>query len=848
MYLVSSDTNVVSGNTIHGESRQKSGITVGNSGKYADPTEITDNTITGHRENGIRLYRSCNTYVGLSSGSPVTVKKNTIGPDNEEAGIRVEYCACPTDNENRIAGNQISQSPYGISIAHSAGTRVEDLNEIAQNEKDGIYVTASERIELVGNLIEANDEAGIHLANCQAEAGKENRILENTIRQNEGHGIHLEKTRGTQIGEPGNEVNTIRLNTGNGVHVDQCTSSTQVASPLNSIINNVIKDDNNHGIYLTGSRFILIKENEVRANHKNGIHLKGSSFNYVYENEDVAENNWFGIYLSHNSQHNDIAGNRVVENKKAGIFLTDAHYNDIPKDGDDPNTIEENEEDGIRIDGGQGNVVRTNTIRNNQRDGMRLSDSHYNKVLGEITIQSNDGHGVYLERSRWNRLEGPSWVEVGVAAPDFVDYRAVIRDNDDYGIYFRDNSHANALVRYAVAGHGVCMRIDKSSYIKFEDDLFFSCNLGVRETDSQDNAYTLQRFEACHVPYGGMALSVADSYGTALQLENSSPQIEGCSFYDNEGDGIRSESGSQPAIRGSNIHGNAGIGLNNLDPSVTIEARDNWWGAANGPGGEGPGDGDEISGTVDFAGWRPVTVTLVAVAREDPLLAARGSAASNQVRVRNWLAPTDTVTMTVTDSQGWLLQPGVMTLTLDADTSMPVTATIPSTASIGATNDVTVAVASQADPAITDTATFEVRSAQVADLVLGKQSPTSSIGQEVVSTIVVTNTGPDGASGVNITDTLPVTAAVLSATPDQGSCSILTGVVVCDLGSLAGGARASVALAIQANSDEGLYTAAEVSAGEYDPNPADNVAFAYTLIAEPAAQIYLPLVLRGQAP
>jgi len=50
-----------------------------------------------------------------------------------------------------------------------------------------------------------------------------------------------------------------------------------------------------------------------------------------------------------------------------------------------------------------------------------------------------------------------------------------------------------------------------------------------------------------------------------------------------------------------------------------VEARNNWWGDASGPGGIGPGSGDEISGTIAFDPWltKPECLT----APDDPALA-----------------------------------------------------------------------------------------------------------------------------------------------------------------------------------------------------------------------------------
>ncbi len=78
-------------------------------------------------------------------------------------------------------------------------------------------------------------------------------------------------------------------------------------------------------------------------------------------------------------------------------------------------------------------------------------------------------------------------------------------------------------------------------------------------------------------------------------------------FLDNAGDGIHFASGSAPnaVIINSAIHDNGGEGIDN-DSEVLVDARSNWWGDASGPGGEGPGTGDEISRDILFDPWLPL--------------------------------------------------------------------------------------------------------------------------------------------------------------------------------------------------------------------------------------------------
>jgi hypothetical protein len=72
----------------------------------------------------------------------------------------------------------------------------------------------------------------------------------------------------------------------------------------------------------------------------------------------------------------------------------------------------------------------------------------------------------------------------------------------------------------------------------------------------------------------------------------------------NEGDGILLDSGAVTLLR-SSITNNEGLGLNWEDAAFAeFDARNLWWGNASGPGGAGPGTGDEVSENVLVAPWR----------------------------------------------------------------------------------------------------------------------------------------------------------------------------------------------------------------------------------------------------
>ena len=390
--------------------------------------------------------------------------------------------------------------------------------------------------------------------------------------------------------------------------------------------------------------------------------------------------------------------------------------------------------------------------------------------------------------------------------------------------------------------------MESSNYNQFDNVYVFGNGVGLHEKNSKGNNYRT----GCWFVLNGVPYIPSDdlegSHATGIYLENSSPEIAGAIISGDEGDGIRSESGSDPLIRKCNIHDNDGAALNNLDLAITISAQDNWWGDASGPGGIGPGAGDEISGTVDFANWRAISVTLVAVAEQDPLLAARGATDANPVHVHNWEVFSDTVRVTLADSLGWLVGPETFTVTLKGPAAtVPVSFTVPAGAAIGTTDNVTVTVVSQADPSATDTESFQVVAALVADLAVAKESiqEITLEGPRIRFTVEVSNEGPDAATGVVLTDTLPMTATVVSVTPSQGSCTQQEGAITCDLGVLDSTAQATVAVVVSAEGFDGIPNIAEVDANEHDPDLRNNFDVEYATIVAVAPRFYLPLMLRN---
>jgi len=92
-------------------------------------------------------------------------------------------------------------------------------------------------------------------------------------------------------------------------------------------------------------------------------------------------------------------------------------------------------------------------------------------------------------------------------------------------------------------------------------------------------------------------------FGGGINCTYSSPLIDSGAIANNNGDGVYCEYESNPVINYNHITDNTGYGVRNVDSTVIIDGQHNWWGDPSGPGGVGPGMGDEVSEWVDYDPW-----------------------------------------------------------------------------------------------------------------------------------------------------------------------------------------------------------------------------------------------------
>jgi uncharacterized repeat protein (TIGR01451 family) len=202
--------------------------------------------------------------------------------------------------------------------------------------------------------------------------------------------------------------------------------------------------------------------------------------------------------------------------------------------------------------------------------------------------------------------------------------------------------------------------------------------------------------------------------------------------------------------------------------------------------------------------------------------------------------------------------PGAMiTLTLGVTPTRPVSDTLLPLWTI--TNTVNVA-ANEDEATPSDNIATAVISVTVpqADLEISKMSMPDpvAVGRSLSYTLSIVNHGPDYAREVVVTDVLPISVTMAMSAPfgtitsSQGDCGNLGTFIAplntfaCDLGGLAGTARATVTLVVTPTAVGVVTNTAHVSAETYDPITITNQVMQRTVIQRAASLVYLPVVMR----
>jgi uncharacterized repeat protein (TIGR01451 family) len=170
-----------------------------------------------------------------------------------------------------------------------------------------------------------------------------------------------------------------------------------------------------------------------------------------------------------------------------------------------------------------------------------------------------------------------------------------------------------------------------------------------------------------------------------------------------------------------------------------------------------------------------------------------------------------------------------------ATVTITVTPTVPGTiVNIGAV------AGNQVDPVAGNNIDIELTTVlPVADLSVAKSDAPDPVanGAPLTYTLDVANAGPDAATGVVVTDFLPVGVDFVSAVASQGGpCTEAAGVVTCPLGTIASGGTATVTITVTPTAPGTILNTAAVTGDQADPVDNNTDAELTTVVAAPPAQ------------
>jgi len=113
------------------------------------------------------------------------------------------------------------------------------------------------------------------------------------------------------------------------------------------------------------------------------------------------------------------------------------------------------------------------------------------------------------------------------------------------------------------------------------------------------------------------------------------------------------------------------------------------------------------------------------------------------------------------------------------------------------------------------------------------------VGSNLTFQLVVMNTGTLSGTNVMVTDTLPANVTFVSATPSQGSCNLVAGVVKCSLGTLLAGVSATINIVVVPTVVGPLSNTAIVAGNERESNTTDNSSTVNVTVisSSPPAQV-----------
>ncbi len=752
---------------------------------------------------GIEIFGSASNTIG---GSTAAARNVISGNTNE--GIAIGD-AQATDS-NLVEGNYI-----GIKASGSAALG---------NGQDGLLLDDASQNTISGNVISGNTGEGILIQQVNGPSST-NLIANNLIGTdstgtvaipNTLNGIHLGGVTGTTI--------TGDLISGNsicGVLLDPGTSNTVIQSSTigTNLAGTAAVPNVQDGIQALGATGMTIggtvkgSANLISGNLQNGINL-GRFAAPTYDTGGLIEGNIIGLATGATS----ILGNGIN-----GVLLDGA--DDITIGGTAAaarNIVSGNVESGVALGNGIGDLVEgnycgtdvTGKIALGNYSGVQFFGASYATVGGTVSgagnvISGNNGTGIdSLTGKTVGELMEGNLIGVDVTGRNPL-------PNVGSGISVPGDSTVGGTVASAANVISANDQDGIAEYSGEADGLVVLGNYIGTDSAGDDlgNKSNGVDLVASNITIGGTAQGAGNvitnnvNQGIVVVSNNDHNSFLSNSIYDN---------------------GSLGISL---------------LGAPPGPGGPTPNHLDEQGFTLpqnnDFQNY-PVLTQAAYTATTTEVIGTLNASASTTYLVQFFASAT-------ADPSGYgqgqkYLGSTTVTTGADYNASFDTVLNTPTPAGW-------VISATATDP-LGNTSEFSqdivaVPSADVAVQVTASPTPSVYVGGTLTYTVTVTDIGSEGATGVNVTDTLPqsISSNVTAVASDPNVTPSIDGdVVTADFGTMRGNTFATLTITVVPTDSAipQITDMASVTSADFDPNPGNSTDSVTTLV-DPSADLGLTL-------
>ncbi|MCG2827483.1 MAG: right-handed parallel beta-helix repeat-containing protein [Thermoplasmatales archaeon] len=545
VYLWDSSNNNISANEIYNNNYY--GIYLE---QYSSNNIITANQIYYHSNDGIYLWYSSNT----------NITANQIY--NNYDGIRFGSYS----NNNIISGNQIYNNDYhGIRLSwYSSNNNIISGNQIYNNDYDGIYISSSSDNNISANQVYNNSGYGIYL-----KESSDNEIHYNNIYNNTNYGVYNY-----------NVESTYRVNATYNYWGSSDGPSGVGPGSGDNITSNVLYDP-----WFTSAERIYLYHTPIYINgnsqftSENGVSNPGAAGTeadpYIIENWDIDASTAHGIYIE-NTDVYFIIRNCVIHD---GYDPYNYIYNNGIRfstviNGEIENCAAYNNYDSIALYSSSNNNLTSNQIHSNNHEGIYLDRYSSNNNITANQIYNNPW-SVYLDRYSSNNNITVNQIY-----------------NNSYGIYLDCFSNNNNIISNQIYNNsGDSIYLKGSNHNIIANQIYHNSHGIYLDESSNNNIIANQIYHN-------------SDDGIYLQYSADNNIITSNQIYNNSY-GIYLKLSSKNEIHYNNIYDNMGYGIYNCESEAEYygNAINNWWGSTDGPGGVGPGTGDNITSNVLYDPW-----------------------------------------------------------------------------------------------------------------------------------------------------------------------------------------------------------------------------------------------------